>query len=53
MMQAVEDLPMNFGFFGKGNVGTEQPIVEQIEAGALGLKFTKTGEQRPQQLIEH
>ncbi|WP_336834280.1 urease subunit alpha [Sphingobacterium siyangense] len=39
MLQAVEDLPMNFGFFGKGNVGTEQPIVEQIEAGALGVKI--------------
>lgn len=30
---------MNFGFFGKGNVGTEQPIVEQIEAGVLGVKI--------------
>nr|WP_315400601.1 urease subunit alpha [uncultured Sphingobacterium sp.] len=39
MMQAVEALPMNFGFFGKGNVGTEQPIVEQIEAGVLGVKI--------------
>lgn len=39
MMQAVEALPMNFGFFGKGNVGTEQPIIEQIEAGALGVKI--------------
>jgi len=39
MMQAVENMPMNFGFFGKGNVGTEQPIIEQIEAGALGVKI--------------
>ena len=39
MMQAVEALSMNFGFFGKGNVGTEQPIVEQIEAGVLGVKI--------------
>jgi len=39
MMQAVDYLPMNFGFFGKGNVGTEAPIIEQIEAGALGVKI--------------
>jgi len=39
MMQAVDHLPMNFGFFGKGNVGTEAPIIEQIEAGALGVKI--------------
>lgn len=39
MMQAVENLPMNFGFFGKGNVGSEEPIIEQIEAGALGVKI--------------
>ncbi|MDM1373668.1 urease subunit alpha [Myroides marinus] len=39
MMQAVDHLPMNFGFFGKGNVGTEEPIIEQIEAGALGVKI--------------
>lgn len=39
MMQAVENLPMNFGFFGKGNVGSEEPIIEQIESGALGVKI--------------
>lgn len=39
MLQAAEAFPMNLGFFGKGNVGTEQPIVEQVEAGALGLKI--------------
>lgn len=39
MMQAVDHLLMNFGFFGKGNVGTEAPIIEQIEAGALGVKI--------------
>ncbi|SFJ75450.1 urease subunit alpha [Myroides guanonis] len=39
MFQAVENLPMNFGFFGKGNVGTEAPIIEQIEAGVLGVKI--------------
>lgn len=39
MFQAVEQFPMNFGFFGKGNIATEQPIIEQIEAGALGVKI--------------
>lgn len=39
MLKAVDGLPMNFGFFGKGNAATEQPIIEQIEAGACGLKL--------------
>lgn len=39
MLQAAEAFPMNLGFFGKGNVGMEDPIIEQIEAGALGVKI--------------
>lgn len=39
MLQAAEAFPMNLGFFGKGNVGMEEPIIEQIEAGALGVKI--------------
>jgi urease subunit alpha len=39
MMEAVESLPMNFGFFGKANCSTEAPLIEQIEAGACGLKI--------------
>ncbi|WP_165023652.1 urease subunit alpha [Dysgonomonas sp. ZJ279] len=39
MLQALEGLPMNFGLFGKGNSSTEAPLIEQIEAGALGLKL--------------
>lgn len=39
MFQATDHLPMNFGFFGKGNIGTEEPIIESIEAGALGVKI--------------
>ena len=40
MMEAVEDIPMNWGFLGKGNdshpsLATQ---MEQIEAGACGLK---------------
>lgn len=39
MLQAAEAFPVNVGFFGKGNVATEGPIAEQVEAGALGLKI--------------
>jgi urease subunit alpha len=39
MLQAAETFPVNVGFFGKGNVATEGPIEEQIEAGALGVKI--------------
>lgn len=38
MMEATEGVPVNVGFFGKGNVSTVEPIEEQIEAGALGVK---------------
>ncbi|MDB4894954.1 MAG: urease, alpha subunit [Firmicutes bacterium] len=39
MMQAVEGLPINFGFLGKGNASNQDPLKEQIEAGACGLKI--------------
>ncbi len=39
MLQAAEAFPMNLGFFGKGNCSSEAPLVEQVEAGALGLKI--------------
>lgn len=39
MIQSVENFPMNFGFLGKGNCSTLEPLREQIEAGALGLKL--------------
>lgn len=38
MLQAAEGLPINVGFFGKGNCSTLPPLREQIEAGAIGLK---------------
>lgn len=38
MIKSVEAFPMNFGFLGKGSSSTTGPLVEQIEAGALGLK---------------
>ncbi len=39
MLEAVEAFPINFGFLGKGNSSTPAPLVEQIEAGAIGLKL--------------
>jgi urease subunit alpha len=39
MLQAADAFPMNFGFFGKGNASLPAGLVEQIEAGACGLKL--------------
>jgi urease subunit alpha len=39
MYQALEELPMNFGLLGKGNVSLPEPIEEQIRAGVMGLKL--------------
>jgi len=39
MYQAVEELPMNFGFLGKGNASLPAPLEEQVRAGAMGLKL--------------
>lgn len=39
MLEAAEEFPMNFGFFGKGNCSDEKPLIEQIQAGAVGLKL--------------
>jgi urease subunit alpha len=39
MLQAVEGLPINFGFLGKGNASLPQALDEQIAAGAMGLKL--------------
>lgn len=39
MLQSVENLPMNIGFLGKGHASDEAPLVEQIKAGAIGLKI--------------
>ncbi len=38
MMMAVEGLPLNYGFLGKGNSSLADALREQIEAGACGLK---------------
>jgi urease subunit alpha len=39
MLQAADSFPMNIGVFGKGNASTAAGLVEQIEAGACGLKL--------------
>ena len=39
MIEAVEELPLNFGFLGKGNDSQEVALMEQIQEGALGLKL--------------
>ena len=39
MYQSVEELPINFGFLGKGNASLPEPLDEQIEAGVMGLKL--------------
>jgi urease subunit alpha len=39
MLQAADSFPVNIGVFGKGNASTAAGLVEQIEAGACGLKL--------------
>src|SRR5882762_9216889 len=39
MLQAVDNLPLNFGFTGKGNTALPAGLPEQIKAGAIGLKL--------------
>jgi urease subunit alpha len=39
MLEAAEAFPMNIGFLGKGNTSQPDALVEQIQAGAMGLKL--------------
>ena len=39
MLKAVDGLPLNFGFLGKGNAGRPEALEEQVLAGAMGLKL--------------
>ena len=39
MLKAVENLPVNFGFLGKGNCAVQESVEEQLRAGACGLKI--------------
>jgi urease subunit alpha len=38
MLQAVDNLPINVGLLGKGNASRPAPLIEQVVAGACGLK---------------
>ncbi len=39
MLEAAEEYPMNLGFLGKGNCSDEAALIEQVKAGAMGLKI--------------
>ena len=39
MLRAAEDFPINLGFLGKGNCSDEEPLIEQLKAGAIGFKI--------------
>tara|TARA_A100001015_G_scaffold235067_1_gene266745 strand:- start:1108 stop:2817 length:1710 start_codon:yes stop_codon:yes gene_type:complete len=39
MLEAMADFPLNYGNFGKGNAATKGALIEQILAGATGLKI--------------
>ena len=39
MLRAVEDYPINIGLLGKGHASMVEPMMEQIDAGAAGLKI--------------
>jgi urease subunit alpha len=39
MLEAADAFPMNLGFLGKGNASLLPPLIEQVKAGAIGLKL--------------
>lgn len=39
MLQASDAFPLNFGYLGKGNSSQPRGLVEQVRAGAMGLKL--------------
>ncbi|KAF8399910.1 hypothetical protein HHK36_015780 [Tetracentron sinense] len=39
MLQSTDDMPLNFGFTGKGNSAKPEGLPEIIRAGAMGLKL--------------
>ena len=39
MIESADAFPMNLGFFGKGNASRPDALVEQVRAGACGLKL--------------
>jgi urease subunit alpha len=39
MLEAAEAFPLNIGFLGKGNSSQPEGLIEQVHAGAIGLKL--------------
>ncbi|HEY9278807.1 MAG TPA: urease subunit alpha [Eoetvoesiella sp.] len=39
MLAALDAFPINIGLLGKGNVSVHGPLIEQVAAGAIGLKL--------------
>jgi urease subunit alpha len=39
MLMAAEAFPMNLGFLGKGNASRPEALMQQVEAGAIGMKL--------------
>lgn len=39
MLSALDAFPMNIGLLGKGNSSRQAPLLEQVHAGAIGLKL--------------
>ncbi|GFQ07550.1 urease [Phtheirospermum japonicum] len=39
MLQSTDELPLNFGFTGKGNTSNEEGLHDIVKAGAMGLKL--------------
>ena len=39
MLEAADAFPVNLGFLGKGNASMPLPLIEQVKAGAIGLKL--------------
>ncbi|CAM5504796.1 urease subunit alpha [Eoetvoesiella caeni] len=39
MLSALDAFPINIGLLGKGNVSTQGPLIEQVNAGVIGLKL--------------
>ena len=39
MLESADEFPVNLGFLGKGNASLPEALVEQVRAGAIGLKL--------------
>jgi urease subunit alpha len=50
MLQATDNMPMNFGFLGKGNASLPEALEEQLKAGACGLKLHEDWGTTPQSI---